>query len=54
MLAGTGCGDFSTAAECSAEFYRTARCFDPDPRRRARYEEIYPRFLENCRRIYGP
>lgn len=44
MLAGLGCGCFTSAAEAAARFVQPERVFTPDPRRHAQYQEHYARY----------
>jgi xylulokinase len=53
MLSAAGTGRFSSIAEASEAWYRPARVFDPDPTRFEIYREVYARYLDLMRRLYG-
>jgi len=53
MLAATGTGRFATVTEASDAWYRPAQVFEPDPTRFKIYREVYARYLDLMRRLYG-
>jgi sugar (pentulose or hexulose) kinase len=54
MLAAVGAGTFATLEECSPALYKRERVFAPEPSNHALYEELYPRYVELYRHVYGP
>jgi len=52
-LAATGVGHFASVHEAAQAWYRPGRQIRPDPERSATYEEIYDRYLDLARRVYG-
>jgi sugar (pentulose or hexulose) kinase len=46
MLAGLGAGLYRDAAEAVAAGYRPANRAEPDPARRALYDDLYQRYTE--------
>lgn len=53
VLAATGTGAFGSVEEASEAWYRPARVFEPNPRLYACYRDIYERYLDLYRRLYG-
>jgi sugar (pentulose or hexulose) kinase len=53
MLAAAGIGRFSSIAEASEAWYRPARVFEPDQSRHEGYCEVYARYQDLMRRLYG-
>lgn len=52
-LAATGVGHFASVHEAAQAWYRPGCQIRPDPERSATYEEIYCRYLDLARRVYG-
>jgi len=52
-LAAWGVGRYASVAEAAEAWYRPARLFMPDPARFAIYREVYARYRELYRRLYG-
>lgn len=53
MLAAAGTGQFASITEASEAWYRPGRFFEPDPARYKIYREVYARYLDLQRRVYG-
>ena len=53
MLTAVGTGQFSSVAEAAESWYRSERIFEPDPVSYKVYREIYARYLDLMRRLYG-
>jgi xylulokinase len=53
MLAAVGTGQFSTATEAAEAWYRSARVFEPDAAHYKVYREVYGRYQDLMRRLYG-
>ncbi len=53
ILAATGTEQFSNIVEASDTWYRKERVFEPDPARYNIYSEVYQRYLDLYRRLYG-
>ena len=53
MLAAAGIGRFSSIAEASETWYRPDRTFEPNPANYAAYRDLYGRYLELYRQLYG-
>jgi len=53
MLAAAGTGRFGSVAEAAEAWYRTDRTFEPNPVNYAAYQEVYRRYLELYRQLYG-
>ena len=53
MLAAAGIGRFNGVAEASEAWYRLDRTFEPNPANYAAYREVYGRYLELYRQLYG-
>jgi len=52
-LAATGVGHFATVTEAAQAWYRPGREVSPDHERSATYEDIYGRYVDLARRVYG-
>lgn len=53
MLAAAGTGCFNGVAEASKAWYRSDRTFEPNPDNYEAYREVYGRYLELYRQLYG-
>jgi len=53
MLAAAGIGRFNGITEAADAWYRTDRTFEPNPANYAAYREVYGRYLELYRQLYG-
>ncbi len=53
VLAAVGTGAFGSIEEASESWYRPARVFEPNPSLYACYRDIYERYLDIYRRLYG-
>jgi xylulokinase len=53
MLAATGTSRFNNITEAADAWYRSERFFEPDPARCEIYHEVYIRYLDLQRRLYG-
>lgn len=53
MLAATGIGWFTDAAQASTAWYRPDRAFTPDPARTEVYRQVYARYHELSERLQG-
>jgi xylulokinase len=53
MLAGVGAGLFSSVAEAGRRLARSERVFEPDPTRRAHYDEGFARYRDLYVRLVG-
>jgi sugar (pentulose or hexulose) kinase len=53
MFAASGTGRFGSIAEASRAWYRSERLFEPDPARYEIYREVYERYVDAMRRLYG-
>ena len=53
MFAASGTGRFGSIAEASRAWYRSERLFEPDPARYETYREVYERYMDAMRRLYG-
>ena len=52
-MAAAGTGAFSSVVEASDAWYRPERVFEPDLTRHDAYADVYARYLELYRRLYG-
>ena len=52
-MAAAGTGAFSSVLEASDAWYRPERVFEPDASRFETYQEVYRRYLDLYRRLYG-
>jgi len=53
MLAAVGTGQFASIDQACEAWYRPERVFEPNPSRAAAYDEVYGRYIELYRRLYG-
>ena len=53
VLAAAGTGQFDSISQGSQAWYRPERVFEPDPARSAIYVDVYERYLDLYRRLYG-
>jgi xylulokinase len=53
MLAAAGTGQFASIPEASDAWYRPERFFEPNQERYKIYREVYARYLDLMRRVYG-
>lgn len=53
MLAATGVGQFRQVQEAAEAWYRPARTFEPEGARYSVYREVYARYEELYRKLYG-
>lgn len=53
MLAGVGAGLFSSLAEAARQLVRSERMFEPDPARRALYDDGFARYRDLYARLVG-
>jgi sugar (pentulose or hexulose) kinase len=53
MLAATGIGKFNTIAEASETWYKSDKIFEPNPKLYIIYREVYNRYLDIYKRLYG-
>lgn len=53
VLAAAGTAAFPSIEEAARAWYRPSRVFEPDPARRAAYEEVYLRYLRLYEKLYG-
>ncbi|MDH7603133.1 MAG: FGGY family carbohydrate kinase [Armatimonadota bacterium] len=53
VLAATGTGQFGSIAEASEAWYRREKVFEPDFSRHHIYADVYKRYLDLYRRLYG-
>jgi xylulokinase len=53
MLAAAGVGQFASIEEASEAWYRPACTFEPEKSRFDAYQEVYKRYLDLYRRLYG-
>jgi sugar (pentulose or hexulose) kinase len=53
MFAAAGTGRFASIAEASRAWYRSEHLFEPDPARHEAYGEVYDRYVDSMRRLYG-
>lgn len=52
-LAATGVGQYSSIQEASDAWYRSLRTFEPNPEHHSVYQEVYSRYQELYRKLYG-
>ncbi len=53
MLSAAGTGRFSSIPKASEAWYRPERVYEPDSSRHAAYQEVYQRYLDLMKRLYG-